>query len=129
MCMLVLCVCACGRNSGCVLHAPQAVSAGNTHLSLSLSLSLLCCVFRFYCALNLVLFCAASALASPGTSFGLADHPRGVTEIAVVDVFDGNLTISSNLTSRSKINWIQVRGAFRLFITRSLKSAAWAAGT
>ena len=43
-----------------------------------------------------------------GTGFGLADHVEGVTEIVVVEVMDGNLTLSAHLHGRSQINWVKI---------------------
>ena len=43
-----------------------------------------------------------------GSVHAVADHVDGVSEMVVVDVLDGNLTLTAVLTGRSKINWIQV---------------------
>ena len=51
---------------------------------------------------------AAENVRLAGTHFGLADHVDGVSELIVIDVYDGNLTLSVNLTGRSKISWITI---------------------
>ena len=43
-----------------------------------------------------------------GDKFALADHIEGLSELVVVEVYDGNLTLSYNLSGRAKINWLTV---------------------
>lgn len=44
-----------------------------------------------------------------GQKHAVADHIKyGVSELAMVEVIDGNLTITANLTGRAKISWVSV---------------------
>lgn len=51
---------------------------------------------------------AAENVRLAGTSFAVADHVDGVSEMMVIEVYDGELTLSVNLTGRSKISWITI---------------------